>query len=76
MKPPLYTLLQKGLSNNTDCEMGGSWFGGFQHDKQNKLPFLMDRFFYYWSFHFIFLSLLVMLLSFCGSMLFNIVSIL
>jgi hypothetical protein len=47
MKPPLYTVFHEGLSNNTNCAMGGTWFGGFQHDKQNKLPFLMDSFIYY-----------------------------
>jgi hypothetical protein len=76
MKPPLYTSLHKGFSNNTNCAMGGTWFGGFQHNKQNKLPFLIDRFFYCWLFHFVFMSLLVMVLSFCGSMLFNIFPIL
>jgi hypothetical protein len=51
--------------------MGGiTWFGGFQDDKQNKQPFLMDKFFYCPLFHFIFMSLLVMVLNFCGSMVF------
>jgi hypothetical protein len=51
--------------------MGGvTWFGGFQDEKQYKQPFLMDRFFYYPVFHFIFMFLLVMVLNFCGSMLF------
>jgi len=47
-----------------------TWFGWFQDDKQNKQPFLMDRFLYCSLFHFIFMSLLVMVLSFCGSMIF------
>jgi len=34
MKPPLYTLFQEGLSNNTNYAMGGTWFGGFQHNKK------------------------------------------
>jgi len=49
-----------------------TWFGGFQDDKKekNKQPFLMDRFLYCPLFRFIFISLLVMALNFCGSMLF------
>jgi len=71
MKLPPCTPTHQGLSNNTNCAMGRmTWFGGFQNDKQNKQPFLIDRFFYYPSFHFIFMSLLVMLLNFCGSILF------
>jgi hypothetical protein len=51
----------KGFSNNTNYAMGGMiWFGGFQDEKQNKQPFLMDRFIYCPLFHFIFMSLLVM----------------
>jgi hypothetical protein len=76
LKPPLYTHLHKRLSNNTNWAMGGTWLGGFQHDKQSKLPFQMDRFFYCHLFHIIFMSLLVMVLSFCGSMLFNLFAIL
>jgi hypothetical protein len=71
MKSPMCTVTQKGLSNNTNCVMRGMiWFGGFQVDKQNKQPFLMDRLFYYPLFHFIFIFVLVMVLSFFGSMLF------
>jgi hypothetical protein len=71
MKLPPCTPTHQGLSNNTNCAMGRmTWFGGFQNDKQNKQPFLIDRFFYCPSFHFIFMSLLVMLLNFCGSILF------
>jgi hypothetical protein len=36
--------------------------------KKKKKHFLMDRFFYCPLFHFIFMSLLVMALNFCGSM--------
>ncbi len=51
--------------------MGGMiGFGGFQDEKQNKQPFLMDRFFYYPLFHFIFMFLLIMVLNIYGSMLF------
>jgi hypothetical protein len=71
MKSPLCTPTHKGFSNNTNYAMRGMiWFGGFQDEKQNKQPFLMDRFIYCPLFHFIFMSLLVMVLNFCGSMLF------
>jgi len=71
MKSPLCTPTHQGFSNDTNCAMGGvAWFGGFQEEKQNKQPFLMDRFLYCPLFHFIFMSLLIMVLNFCGSMLF------
>ncbi len=71
MKSSMCIVTCKGLFNNTNCVMGRmTWFGGFQHDKnKNKQPFLMDRFFYCPLFCFIFISLLVMALNFCGSML-------
>jgi hypothetical protein len=43
---------------------------GISRWKKKKQPFLMDRFFYFPLFHFIFMFLLVMVLNFCGSMLF------
>jgi hypothetical protein len=68
MKSHMWILTHKGFSNNTNCAMGKmTWFGGFQDDKQ---PFLMHRFLYCPLFHFIFMCLLVMVLNFCGSMLF------
>jgi hypothetical protein len=70
MESPSCTPIHKRLSNNTNCAMGGTWFEGSQHDKQNKLPSLIDRFFYCPLFHFIFIFLLVMVFSFCSSMFF------
>jgi hypothetical protein len=63
MESPSCTPIHKGLSNHTSCAMGGIWFEQSQHDKQNKLPFLIDRFFYCPLFHFIFICLLVMVCS-------------
>ncbi len=72
MKSPLCTPTHQGFSNNSNCAMGCmTWFGRFQDEKKNKQPFLMDR----PLFHFIFMSLLVMVLNFCGSMLFIFFSI-
>jgi hypothetical protein len=67
MKSPPCTHTHQRLSNNTNCVIGNTWFGGFQDDKQNKYPFLMDRFS---LFPFIFMVPLVMVLTFCSSMLF------
>ncbi len=70
MESPSCTPIHQRLSNNTSCAMGGTWFEWHQHDKQNKLPSLIDRFFYCPLFHFIFNFLLVMVFSFCSSMFF------
>jgi len=64
MESPSCTPIYKRLSSNTSCAMGGTWFGWSQHDKQNKLPSLIDRFFYCPLFQFIFIFLLVMVFSF------------
>ncbi len=52
MTPPLCTPTQLGLSNNTNCARGGTWFERSQHDKQNNYLPLIDKFIYSPLFHF------------------------
>jgi len=76
LKPPFTPLFTKGFPTIPIVQWDGLSLGDFNMTKKNKLLFLMDRFVYCHLFHIIFMFLLIIVLSFCDSMLFNLFPIL